>query len=84
VAALAGGVHTVDQTNAGYTSDVDYVYDATGNVKSITDNAGGKDTQCHARLNERSRHQKRCLNSMAQRKLCVVLVGLAGRCTHPW
>jgi RHS repeat-associated protein len=40
--------HTVDQTNAGYTSDVDYVYDATGNVKSITDKANGKDTQCFA------------------------------------
>ncbi|MGJ5797675.1 RHS repeat domain-containing protein [Streptomyces europaeiscabiei] len=40
--------HTVDQTNAGYTSDVDYVYDTTGNVKSITDKAGGKDTQCFA------------------------------------
>ncbi|WP_260848864.1 RHS repeat-associated core domain-containing protein [Streptomyces sp. SLBN-118] len=39
-------MHTVDQTNAGYTSDVDYVYDATGNVKSITDGASGKDTQC--------------------------------------
>ncbi|MFF3941667.1 RHS repeat-associated core domain-containing protein [Streptomyces phaeofaciens] len=38
--------HTVDETNAGYTSDVDYVYDATGNVQSITDKAGGKDTQC--------------------------------------
>ncbi|WP_234329535.1 MULTISPECIES: RHS repeat domain-containing protein [unclassified Streptomyces] len=40
--------HTVDQTNTGYTSDVDYVYDTTGNVKSITDNANGKDTQCFA------------------------------------
>ncbi|MFF8639007.1 RHS repeat domain-containing protein [Streptomyces pilosus] len=40
--------HTVDQTNAGYTSDIDYVYDATGNVKSITDKAGGRDTQCFA------------------------------------
>jgi RHS repeat-associated protein len=40
--------HTVDQTNTGYTSDVDYVYDATGNVKSITDQASGKDTQCFA------------------------------------
>ncbi|WP_078916364.1 RHS repeat-associated core domain-containing protein [Streptomyces viridochromogenes] len=40
--------HTVDQTNAGYTSDIDYSYDATGNVKSITDKAGGKDTQCFA------------------------------------
>jgi RHS repeat-associated protein len=40
--------HTVDQTNTGYTSDVDYVYDATGNVKSITDKANGKDTQCFA------------------------------------
>ncbi|MFD8914763.1 RHS repeat domain-containing protein [Streptomyces sp. NPDC059575] len=40
--------HTVDQTNAGYTSDVDYVYDASGNVKSVTDKANGKDTQCFA------------------------------------
>ncbi|MFJ1652578.1 RHS repeat domain-containing protein [Streptomyces sp. NPDC088337] len=40
--------HTVDQSNAGYTSDVNYTYDATGNVKSITDNANGKDTQCFA------------------------------------
>ncbi|MFG2387033.1 RHS repeat domain-containing protein [Streptomyces avermitilis] len=40
--------HTVDQTNTGYTSDVDYRYDTTGNIKSITDNAGGKDTQCFA------------------------------------
>ncbi|MFI2429793.1 RHS repeat-associated core domain-containing protein [Streptomyces sp. NPDC018955] len=38
--------HTVDQTNTGYTSDIDYVYDPTGNVTSITDNANGKDTQC--------------------------------------
>ncbi|WP_234330285.1 RHS repeat domain-containing protein [Streptomyces acidiscabies] len=38
--------HTVDQTNTGYTSDVDYVYDTTGNVRSITDKAGAKDTQC--------------------------------------
>lgn len=50
-------MHTVDQTNAGYTSDVDYTYDATGNVKSITDKANGKDTQCfaydgHRRLTE--------------------------------
>ncbi|MFC4500640.1 MULTISPECIES: RHS repeat domain-containing protein [Streptomyces] len=40
--------HTVDQTNTGYTSDADYVYDTTGNVKSITDKANGKDTQCFA------------------------------------
>ncbi|MFD4941065.1 hypothetical protein ACFWNT_00645 [Streptomyces sp. NPDC058409] len=40
--------HTVDQTNTGYTSDANYVYDASGNVKSITDNANGKDTQCFA------------------------------------
>ncbi|WP_406458757.1 hypothetical protein OG782_00120 [Streptomyces sp. NBC_00876] len=40
--------HTVDQTNTGYTSDADYVYDASGNVKSIADNANGKDTQCFA------------------------------------
>ncbi|MFJ3658811.1 RHS repeat-associated core domain-containing protein [Streptomyces nigra] len=38
--------HTVDQTNTGHTSDVDYDYDATGNVKSITDQANGTDTQC--------------------------------------
>ncbi|MEV7339461.1 RHS repeat-associated core domain-containing protein [Streptomyces sp. NPDC093544] len=38
--------HTVDQTNTGYTSDLDYLYDASGNVKSVTDNANGKDTQC--------------------------------------
>ncbi|MFI5824908.1 RHS repeat-associated core domain-containing protein [Streptomyces rishiriensis] len=41
-------MHTVDQTNAGYSSDVDYVYDATGNVKSVTDKANGTDTQCFA------------------------------------
>lgn len=40
--------HTVDQTNAGYTSDVDYAYDASGNVKSVTDKANGTDTQCFA------------------------------------
>lgn len=40
--------HTVDQTNTGRTSDVDYVYDASGNVKQITDKAAGKDTQCFA------------------------------------
>ncbi|MFI1031221.1 RHS repeat-associated core domain-containing protein [Streptomyces sp. NPDC020951] len=40
--------HTVDQTNTGYTSDVDYVYDVSGNVKSVTDKVGGKDTQCFA------------------------------------
>ncbi|MGW3990398.1 RHS repeat-associated core domain-containing protein [Streptomyces sp. NPDC004830] len=40
--------HTLDQTNSGYTSDVDYAYDSTGNVTSITDNANGRDTQCFA------------------------------------
>ncbi|MCX5242645.1 polymorphic toxin type 44 domain-containing protein [Streptomyces prunicolor] len=40
--------HTVDQTNAGYTSDVDYDYDASGNVLSVTDKANGTDTQCFA------------------------------------
>ncbi|WP_256669312.1 RHS repeat domain-containing protein [Streptomyces fulvorobeus] len=40
--------HTVDQTNTGYTSDADYIYDASGNVKSITDKANGKDAQCFA------------------------------------
>ncbi|EFH29111.1 YD repeat protein [Streptomyces sviceus ATCC 29083] len=38
--------HTVDQTNTGYTSDVDYIYDATGNVKSVADKVNGTDTQC--------------------------------------
>ncbi|WP_331740771.1 toxin glutamine deamidase domain-containing protein (plasmid) [Streptomyces sp. NBC_00015] len=38
--------HTRDQTNTGYTSDVDYVYDVSGNVKSVTDKAAGGDTQC--------------------------------------
>ncbi|MEU2556434.1 polymorphic toxin type 44 domain-containing protein [Streptomyces sp. NPDC013313] len=41
-------IHTVDQTNAGYTSDVDYDYDASGNVLSATDKANGTDTQCFA------------------------------------
>jgi RHS repeat-associated protein len=40
--------HTLDQTNTGYTNDVDYLYDATGNVKSVADKANGKDTQCFA------------------------------------
>ncbi|MET8692224.1 polymorphic toxin type 28 domain-containing protein [Streptomyces bauhiniae] len=40
--------HTVDQTNAGHTSEVDYAYDPTGNIKSISDQAGSKDTQCFA------------------------------------
>ncbi|GGV83962.1 hypothetical protein GCM10015535_28060 [Streptomyces gelaticus] len=40
--------HTADQTNTGHTSDANYIYDASGNVKSITDNASGKDTQCFA------------------------------------
>ncbi|MER5582253.1 RHS repeat-associated core domain-containing protein [Streptomyces asoensis] len=38
--------HTVDQTNTGYTNDVDYVYDVSGNVKSVTDKAAGGDAQC--------------------------------------
>ncbi|MGW5134182.1 RHS repeat-associated core domain-containing protein [Streptomyces sp. NPDC004135] len=40
--------HTLDQTNSGYTSDVDYTYDPSGNVTSIIDSANGKDTQCFA------------------------------------
>ncbi|MEU4031115.1 RHS repeat domain-containing protein [Streptomyces anulatus] len=40
--------HTVDQTNSGYATDIGYAYDVSGNVKSITDNANGKDTQCFA------------------------------------
>ncbi|MFB6508342.1 MULTISPECIES: RHS repeat-associated core domain-containing protein [unclassified Streptomyces] len=40
--------HTLDQTNAGYTSDVDYAYDSSGNVLSVTDKANGTDTQCFA------------------------------------
>jgi RHS repeat-associated protein len=38
--------HTVDQTNTGHTSDSDYTYDTSGNVKAITDNTNNKDTQC--------------------------------------
>ncbi|MGW7170908.1 RHS repeat domain-containing protein [Streptomyces sp. NPDC054884] len=40
--------HTVDQTNTGYTSDIDYAHDATGNILSLTDQANGKDSQCFA------------------------------------
>ncbi|WP_435191946.1 RHS repeat-associated core domain-containing protein [Streptomyces sp. bgisy126] len=38
--------HVVDQTSAGYTSDVDYSYDASGNVTSIKNKAGTGDNQC--------------------------------------
>ncbi|MEW2545049.1 RHS repeat-associated core domain-containing protein [Streptomyces sp. NPDC047002] len=49
--------HTLDQTNPGYTSDVDYAYDTAGNVTSINNKVGGPDTQCftydgHQRLTE--------------------------------
>ncbi|WP_308377948.1 RHS repeat-associated core domain-containing protein [Streptomyces sp. ISL-98] len=49
--------HTLDQTNAGYTSDTDYAYDPSGNVTSVTNKAGDDDTQCfnydgHRRLTE--------------------------------
>ncbi|WP_406834924.1 RHS repeat domain-containing protein [Streptomyces sp. AHU1] len=49
--------HTLDQTNTGYTSDVDYAYDDSGNVKSIAEKAGTADSQCfaydgHRRLTE--------------------------------
>ncbi|MFJ6940553.1 RHS repeat-associated core domain-containing protein [Streptomyces sp. NPDC101132] len=40
--------HTIDQTNAGYTSDVDYTYDDSGNVLSIKNKAGTDDNQCFA------------------------------------
>ncbi|WP_333738946.1 RHS repeat domain-containing protein [Streptomyces sp. IBSBF 2806] len=40
--------HTVDQTNTGYASDVDYAYDTSGNILSLTDQANGKNTQCFA------------------------------------
>lgn len=40
--------HTTDQTNSGHARDADYSYDVSGNVKSITDNASTKDTQCFA------------------------------------
>ncbi|GHJ99405.1 hypothetical protein SY2F82_12030 [Streptomyces sp. Y2F8-2] len=40
--------HTLDQTNTGYTSDVDYTYDDGGNVLSIKQKAGTPDTQCFA------------------------------------
>ncbi|MFD9222910.1 RHS repeat domain-containing protein [Streptomyces sp. NPDC060064] len=36
---------TVDDTNAGYTSDVDYTYDVSGNVTSVIDKATS-DAQC--------------------------------------
>ncbi|WP_331730889.1 RHS repeat-associated core domain-containing protein [Streptomyces sp. NBC_01174] len=38
---------SLDDTNTGYTSNVDYTYDASGNVTSVTDNATS-DTQCFA------------------------------------
>ncbi|MFD8615352.1 RHS repeat domain-containing protein, partial [Streptomyces sp. NPDC059631] len=38
--------HTLDQTNTGYTSDVDYNYDDAGNVLSIKQKAGSTDSQC--------------------------------------
>ncbi|WTL80298.1 RHS repeat-associated core domain-containing protein [Streptomyces sp. NBC_01518] len=49
--------HTLDQTNTGYTSDVDYAYDDSGNVLSINQKAGASDLQCftydgHRRLTE--------------------------------
>ncbi|MET7973180.1 RHS repeat-associated core domain-containing protein [Streptomyces mirabilis] len=49
--------HTLDQTNTGYTSDVDYAYDDSGNVLSVGQKAGASDTQCfsydgHRRLTE--------------------------------
>ncbi|MQY40934.1 hypothetical protein SRB17_89680 [Streptomyces sp. RB17] len=49
--------HTLDQTNTGYTSNVDYSYDDSGNVLSIKQKAGQVDNQCftydgHQRLSE--------------------------------
>ncbi|WP_308280835.1 RHS repeat-associated core domain-containing protein [Streptomyces barringtoniae] len=49
--------HTLDQTNTGYTSDVDYTYDDSGNVLSVKQKAGSPDNQCftydgHQRLTE--------------------------------
>ncbi|MFF4105416.1 RHS repeat-associated core domain-containing protein [Streptomyces sp. NPDC001903] len=38
--------HTLDDTNPGYTSDVDYAYDATGNVLSVKNKVAGGDNQC--------------------------------------
>ncbi|MFB7248920.1 hypothetical protein CW362_31540 [Streptomyces populi] len=40
--------HTADETNSSRAADVDYVYDVSGNVKSITDKANGTDSQCFA------------------------------------
>ncbi|MFJ5552951.1 RHS repeat-associated core domain-containing protein [Streptomyces sp. NPDC093225] len=45
--------HTIDQTNAGYTSDVDYTYDDSGNVLSVKNKAGSDDNQCFAYDGER-------------------------------
>jgi RHS repeat-associated protein len=50
--------HVVDQTSVGYLSDVDYSYDASGNITSIKDKAAASgDSQCfaydgHRRLTE--------------------------------
>ncbi|THA33092.1 hypothetical protein E6W17_32055 [Streptomyces sp. A1547] len=40
--------HTLDETNASYTSDVDYTYDASGNILSIKNKAATADNQCFA------------------------------------
>nr|WP_238991932.1 RHS repeat-associated core domain-containing protein [Streptomyces sp. PAMC 26508] len=39
--------HSLDDSNPGYTSDVGYTYDASGNVTSVTDEVTS-DTQCFA------------------------------------
>ncbi|WP_051809289.1 RHS repeat domain-containing protein [Streptomyces sp. NRRL S-378] len=41
-------IHTLDETNAGHTSDIDYAYDASGNVLSVKNKAGTADSQCFA------------------------------------
>ncbi|MFI0990496.1 RHS repeat-associated core domain-containing protein [Streptomyces exfoliatus] len=38
--------HVVDQASVGYISDIDYSYDASGNVNSIKNKAGTVDNQC--------------------------------------
>ncbi|MFF5639506.1 polymorphic toxin-type HINT domain-containing protein [Streptomyces sp. NPDC012825] len=40
--------HVVDEASVGYLSDVDYRYDASGNVTSIKNKAGTADNQCFA------------------------------------
>ncbi|MFB6519605.1 RHS repeat-associated core domain-containing protein [Streptomyces sp. NPDC056401] len=59
--------HTVDQTNTGYTSDIDYAYDASGNVLSVKNKASTDDNQC--------------FNYDGQRRMTEAWAPAAGDCT---